>query len=47
MASIVSLVGVSKQYKRGRESVAVLNSFDLEIPEKDFVAIMGPFSSIT
>src|SRR3979490_3245201 len=45
MASIVSLVGVSKQYKRGRESVAVLNSFDLEIPEKDFVAIMGPSGS--
>jgi putative ABC transport system ATP-binding protein len=45
MASIVSLVGVSKQYKRGGEGVAVLDHFDLEIEEKDFVAIMGPSGS--
>jgi putative ABC transport system ATP-binding protein len=45
MTSIVSLAGVSKQYQRGRESVAVLNDFSLEIAEKDFVAIMGPSGS--
>ncbi len=45
MTSIVSLAGVSKQYKRGRESVAVLDNFSLEIVEQDFVAIMGPSGS--
>lgn len=45
MTSIVSLTGVSKQYKRGRESVAVIDNFNLEIHERDFVAIMGPSGS--
>jgi putative ABC transport system ATP-binding protein len=45
MTSIVSLAGVSKQYKRGRESVAVLENFNLKIAERDFVAIMGPSGS--
>jgi putative ABC transport system ATP-binding protein len=45
MASIVSLVEVSKQYQRGRESIAVLSHFNLEIAERDFVAIMGPSGS--
>src|SRR5688500_8262976 len=45
MASVVSLAGVSKQYQRGREKVAVLNDFNLEIEAGDFVAIMGPSGS--
>lgn len=45
MTSIVSLKGISKQYKRGRENVPVLSVFDLEIAEGDFVAIMGPSGS--
>jgi putative ABC transport system ATP-binding protein len=45
MKSAVSLVGVSKQYRRGRESVAVLEDFNLEIAEQDFVAVMGPSGS--
>jgi len=45
MSSIVSLAAVSKQYKRGRESVSVFNDFNLEIADKDFVAIMGPSGS--
>jgi putative ABC transport system ATP-binding protein len=45
MTSAVSLVGVTKQYKRGRESVAVLHDFNLEIGAQDFVAIMGPSGS--
>ena len=45
MTSIVSLAAVSKQYKRGRESVAVLDDFNLEIADRDFVAIMGPSGS--
>jgi putative ABC transport system ATP-binding protein len=45
MSSAVSLVGVTKQYKRGGESVAVLHDFNLEIGAQDFVAIMGPSGS--
>lgn len=45
MTPAVSLVGVSKQYQRGGESVAVLNEFNLEIGAQDFVAIMGPSGS--
>jgi putative ABC transport system ATP-binding protein len=45
MASVLSFKDVSKQYKRGKESVAVLDHFNLEIAEKDFVAIMGPSGS--
>jgi putative ABC transport system ATP-binding protein len=45
MASVVSFNDVSKRYKRGKESVAVLDHFNLEIAEKDFVAIMGPSGS--
>jgi putative ABC transport system ATP-binding protein len=45
MTPSVALVGVSKQYLRGRESVLVLSDFNLEIPQQDFVAIMGPSGS--
>jgi putative ABC transport system ATP-binding protein len=45
MTSIVSLADVSKSYRRGRENVTVLNDFNLDISEGDFVAIMGPSGS--
>jgi putative ABC transport system ATP-binding protein len=45
MASILSFKDVSKRYHRGREEVAVLDHFSLEIAEKEFVAIMGPSGS--
>jgi putative ABC transport system ATP-binding protein len=45
MTPSVALVGVSKAYLRGRESVLVLSDFNLEIPQQDFVAIMGPSGS--
>lgn len=45
MTSIVSLRNVSKMYTRGKESIAVLQSLNLEIAEKDFLAIMGPSGS--
>jgi putative ABC transport system ATP-binding protein len=45
MASVLSFKEVSKSYKRGKESVAVLDHFNLEIAENDFVAIMGPSGS--
>jgi putative ABC transport system ATP-binding protein len=45
MAAVLSFKEVSKSYKRGKESVAVLDHFNLEIAENDFVAIMGPSGS--
>jgi putative ABC transport system ATP-binding protein len=45
MASVVSFKDVSKHYTRGKQSVAVLDHFNLEIGEGEFVAIMGPSGS--
>jgi putative ABC transport system ATP-binding protein len=45
MASVLSIKDVSKRYKRGEENVAVLEHFNLEIVDSDFVAIMGPSGS--
>jgi len=45
MASVLSFKDVSKSYKRGKENVAVLDHFNLEIAENDFVAVMGPSGS--
>lgn len=45
MEPVVSLQGVSKHYKRGKEGVTVLDHFDLEITTGEFVAIMGPSGS--
>jgi putative ABC transport system ATP-binding protein len=43
--SLVRVRSVSKEYKRGTETVHVLQSLDLEIPKGDFVALMGPSGS--
>jgi putative ABC transport system ATP-binding protein len=45
MVSAVSFEGVSKVYRRGRESVPVIENFSLQIDEGEFVAIMGPSGS--
>jgi putative ABC transport system ATP-binding protein len=45
MTSVLSFKDVSKSYKRGKERVAVLDHFNLEIAENDFVAVMGPSGS--
>lgn len=37
--------GVSKHYRRGLESVPVLDDFDLEVAAGAFVALMGPSGS--
>ncbi len=39
------LRGVSKQYQRGRETLAVLQDLSLDVPAGDFVALMGPSGS--
>jgi putative ABC transport system ATP-binding protein len=43
--SIVSLVDVSKRYKRGSQQVHVLQGLNIEIPRGEFVALMGPSGS--
>ena len=45
MASLVSLHGVVKRYRRGKQAVEVLHNLDLEIPQGDFLALMGPSGS--
>jgi putative ABC transport system ATP-binding protein len=42
---LVKLRGVAKDYKRGAETVHVLHQLDLDIPEGDFLALMGPSGS--
>ncbi len=43
--SLVRLRGVAKDYKRGIETVHVLQALDLDIPKGDFLALMGPSGS--
>ncbi|HEY2676606.1 MAG TPA: ABC transporter ATP-binding protein [Steroidobacteraceae bacterium] len=45
MTAVVSLNGVVKRYVRGKERVQVLHSLDLEIQEREFLALMGPSGS--
>lgn len=45
MSSAISLRNVVKNYRRGKESVAVLHGLNLEIPEGEFVSLMGPSGS--
>jgi putative ABC transport system ATP-binding protein len=41
----VRVAHVSKAYRRGKQSVEVLNDLSLEIPAGEFVALMGPSGS--
>jgi putative ABC transport system ATP-binding protein len=42
---LVAVRGVSKRYERGRQAVEVLHHLDLDIPDGDFLALMGPSGS--
>ena len=42
---IVSLQEVAKSYRKGRETIDVLDGIDLDIDEGDFLALMGPSGS--
>jgi putative ABC transport system ATP-binding protein len=42
---MIKTVGVSKVYDAGRVAVTALADIDLEIPEGDYLAIMGPSGS--
>jgi putative ABC transport system ATP-binding protein len=43
--SVVQVLNVHKEYRRGSERIDVLQGIDLEIPQGDFLALMGPSGS--
>src|ERR1700676_5273565 len=43
--AIVSLKQVGKSYRRGKQSIEVLQDLNLDIAKGDFVALMGPSGS--
>jgi putative ABC transport system ATP-binding protein len=43
--SLVQASGIDKVFKRGSEEIHVLGGLDLEIPEGEFLALMGPSGS--
>ncbi|MDK4736206.1 ABC transporter ATP-binding protein [Rhizobium sp. CNPSo 3490] len=43
--SYIALVGVSKSFRIGAETIPIFSGLDLSIPRGDFVAIMGPSGS--
>jgi putative ABC transport system ATP-binding protein len=45
MADLVTLRGVTKRYRRGRQNIEVLHSIDMDVAAGDFVALMGPSGS--
>jgi putative ABC transport system ATP-binding protein len=42
---LAELRGVTKTFRRGRETIEVLHGVDLAIPRGDFLALMGPSGS--
>ena len=42
---LVKISGLGKSFKRGTETIQVLDKLDLEIPRGDFLALMGPSGS--
>jgi putative ABC transport system ATP-binding protein len=45
LRNLVSVRNVDKVFKRGSETIHVLGGLDLEIPEGEFLALMGPSGS--
>ncbi len=44
-STLVELKGITKEYRRGTETVHVLQELSLDIPRGDFLALMGPSGS--
>ena len=44
-AFLVKVKGVDKVFRRGSEEINVLGGLDLEVPEGEFLALMGPSGS--
>tara|TARA_Y100000766_G_scaffold226721_1_gene199667 strand:+ start:1469 stop:2143 length:675 start_codon:yes stop_codon:yes gene_type:complete len=45
MSNLIEVQSVNKTYQRGDETVVVLDDLNLEVPEGDFLALMGPSGS--
>ena len=45
MSNIVSMKGVAKAYRRGKQRVDVLRGIDLAVAQGEFLALMGPSGS--
>jgi putative ABC transport system ATP-binding protein len=45
MSTLVRIRDLTKNFQRGNERVEVLHRLDLEIPQGDFLALMGPSGS--
>jgi len=45
MEPLISVKGVVKSYRRGRQTVEVLHNLDLEVQAGEFLALMGPSGS--
>jgi putative ABC transport system ATP-binding protein len=45
MGTLVRIEDVHKVYRRGGETIEILNGLDLTIPQGDFLALMGPSGS--
>ncbi len=45
MDPLISLKGVVKSYRRGRQTVEVLHNLDLDVQAGEFLALMGPSGS--
>ena len=43
--AIISLTHITKHYRRGKQSIEVLQNLDLDISKGEFVALMGPSGS--
>jgi putative ABC transport system ATP-binding protein len=43
--ALVELQDITKQYRRGSETIQVLENLNLDIPQGDFLALMGPSGS--
>jgi putative ABC transport system ATP-binding protein len=42
---MIDMVGVTKRYSRGGQTLTVLDRLSLQVPQGDFVALMGPSGS--
>ena len=45
MSALIQLNNVTKNYRRGKEGIAIFEGLTMEIEKGDFVAIMGPSGS--
>jgi putative ABC transport system ATP-binding protein len=45
MGTMIDMLGVTKRYQRGGQTLTVLDKLSLQVPQGDFVALMGPSGS--